>query len=162
MRLLKQPNDQPNCLVYAAAMLLDASAENILKHIGHDGQEEWWPEAEGNAKKRGVHIQEIIDYALEMGICICPIELYPRSAPFGFEKSAKMIWSENKCLTRFNTWLQFHSAILILSTHAVTWDAETHKVFDPNGLIREIDDLQVIEAWVLLKSNLSGKVNLEF
>jgi hypothetical protein len=86
--------------------------------------------------------------------------VYPQSAPFGFEKSVKLIWSEDKCLTRFLTWLQFYSAILIHPTHATAWDVETHKIFDPNGLIREIEDLQVIEAWVLLKSNLSGKVNL--
>ncbi len=162
MKLQTQNQNMPNCLVYAAAMVLEVKAEDILKYIGHHGQETWWPDAHGNAKYRGVHIQEIIDFALEESKCFCPIELYPRSAPIGFEKSARVIWSEDECRTRFITWMQFYSAILILPAHAVAWDVDSHKVFDPNGLIREIEGLQIIEAWALMKSNRSREKSLTF
>ena len=162
MDLLIHPQDQPNCLVYAAAMVMNADPEEILRYMGHHGQEEWWPEAEGNARLRGVHIQEIIDYALESDWMVTPVELYPASAPLGFEKSARKLWLEDECRTRFITWLQFFPAILIHPSHATAWDVVTKKVFDPNGLIREIEHLQIIEAWVFQKSNRTAGFKLEF
>lgn len=162
MDLLIQPQDEPNCLVYSAAMIMGCEPDEILRYIGHHGQEVWWPEAKGNAKFRGVHIQEIVDFALETGWSITPIDLYPMSAPLGFEKSARKLWLEDECRTRFITWLQFFPAILIHPSHATAWDVVTKKVFDPNGLIREIEHLQIIEAWVFQKSNQSGKFKLEF
>ena len=136
---------------------MNVAAEDNLRNMGHHGQEEWWPEADGKSKLRGVHIQEIIDYALEYDMAFTPLELYPHSAPLGFEESAKMIWMEDECRTRFITWLQFYSAILIHPSHATAWDKETKKVYDPNGMIREIEGLQIIEAWLLTKSNQQKK-----
>jgi len=153
MDLLIQPQDKPNCLVYSAAMVMGVDPETILNYMGHHGQDEWWPEAEGSARLRGIHIQEIIDYALENSMALTPVELYPHSAPLGFEKSARAIWMEDECRTRFITWLQFYNAILIHPSHATAWDKITKKVFDPNGVIREIESMQIIEAWLLTKSN---------
>ena len=59
MRLLKQPND--SCLLYAAAMVLDEPPEILIREIGHDGQQVWWPELSKSFQKRSFNIQEIID-----------------------------------------------------------------------------------------------------
>ena len=153
MKLLRHPANEQNCLVYAAAMILEIEPDEIFNYCGHRGQDIWWRHAAGDNKKRGFHIQEIIDFTLSKGMGLCPLELYPRSSPAGWESRAKVIWDHLYCKMRFVNTLQDYRAILITPHHALAWDNLSNRVYDPNGLIRKIEGLDVIEAWLLLKSN---------
>jgi hypothetical protein len=150
MKLLTQNDKEPNCLVYAAAMILNADVEDILSSIGHRGQEMVWPGRDWPTCLAGVHIQEIQDVAYKYGKCFYPIEFEPTSrcsegAPAHFS------YKNRNLKLRMMNYLIDKRAILVGKTHAVAWDGE--QVYDPNGMIYEIElfmlERKLIEAWVL-------------
>lgn len=60
-------NKQPNawsCTVTALSYLLKAEVESLIKEIGHDGSMIWRPEKKDPLSRRGFHIQELLDVAL--------------------------------------------------------------------------------------------------
>lgn len=142
MQLLKM--DKPQCLLYAAAMVLDVDPETLIKEIGHDGLEVWWPEMEGNDKLRGFHIQEIVDCAIRRGYVMQHIDaipcLYPN--PLASKKKIAMNYEE-----RLEKLLKGRRAILIGYKHAVAWSGET--IGDPNGVYVDIDSFDFHAAWIL-------------
>lgn len=151
-----QQQNEPNCLVYAAAMVMKVDPEDIFTFAGHRGQEVWWPDQVGNKKLRGFHIQEIIEFGLDNGYALTPLELFPMSAPAGLNDQAKMIYDLPTCEDNFHVWLQHFNAILITPNHAVAWDSINQQCFDPNGRIYGITKLKELhEAWLVIqiKSN---------
>jgi len=150
MQLLTQVGD--NCLVYAAAMILDENPDTLIEEIGHDGQEIWWPERTGVTRKRGIHIQEIIDCVHARGKALMPIDLFPCCAP-DIDAEPKEIWDRGHCMSRFKNMIAFRRGILIgLSEsgagHACAWDGQT--VFDPRGFTCKLEDFTIRECWILL------------
>ena len=149
MRLMIQIDD--SCLVYAAAMVLDVDPNTLIAEIGHDGQDIWWPACTGASRKRGIHIQEIIDCAHARGHGLMPIEVFPCSSPGpGIEPIE--IWKDGHCHARFENMIAFHPGILIGESengigHAWAWDGE--KVYDPRGYICKLDDCAIRECWLL-------------
>jgi len=128
-------------------MVLDVDPEWMIKHLGHDGEEVWWPEKIGAKKIKSFHIQEIIDIAHLVGWGLMPIQLYPCSAP-DVGTSPRKIYADREAEIRFMSWLDNKKAILIVdNSHAVAWDGE--KVYDPKGFIKSLEDYSVQEAWVL-------------
>jgi len=75
MRLLKMSG--PQCLVYAAAMALDANVNDLIEEIGHNGLAVVWPDLPAPLCYRSHHIQEIIDCGLARGFALVPIEHNP-------------------------------------------------------------------------------------
>lgn len=146
MRLFKQQT--PNCLLYSAAMVLDVEPEILIKEIGHDGQEIWWPEVENG--KRGMHIQEIMDCFWHRGFGLVLIEKMPRSAPYGHDELARVVLDPNRIETRFLYHLYNRRAILISQSHACAWDGS--QVYDPNGKVTyNIGGYGFIEAWIMTR-----------
>ena len=147
MRLLRQSSD--NCLLYAAAMVLDADPADICAATGHSGEDIWWPDEVGCRRKRSHHPQEIIDYAALLGLTFVKIDAIPCIG-----------WSEETCkpifvepMKRLERWLQNRRAILLVTSgslnHAVAWDGKT--VFDPKGYKASIEDYEIEAAYVLAK-----------
>ncbi len=159
MELLKQNKQEPNCFALAAVMVLrhslqdnpylltNAHLEDLFEHVGHRGQEVWWPECSGTVKLRGIHPQEIIDWYLTFDRTLWLLERFPRSAPVGLDSKAKMIWSVEDADVRFWKLLKGRSGILIMSTHAVAWDG--FKIYDSENHFSEILKYQVQEAWLI-------------
>ena len=153
MRLLKQHSD--SCLLYAAAMVLDEPPEILIREIGHDGQEIWWPELSKSFQKRSFNIQEIIDCFIHRGFGLMPIHIYPCNVPPVGMVQPKMVWDQSKCEKRFLNLIDGQEGIITgqregsLVPHAVAWDG--HKIYDPMGMIYEIDKFTIKEAWIKVK-----------
>ena len=153
MRLLKQPND--SCLLYAAAMVLDEPPEKLIREIGHDGQEVWWPELSPSFQKRSFNIQEIIDCFIRRGYGLMPIHLYPCNVPPVGMVQPKLIWDAHKCDARFMNRIEGIEGIITgqregsLVPHAVAWNGFV--IYDPMGEIYAIDKFTIKEAWIRVK-----------
>src|SRR5260221_108718 len=78
MNLQKQPN-RWSCLPTAFAMVLDISVKEVITEIGHDGSEIVYPNLEEPKCRRAFHIQELIDFAISIGVSVVPIEPLPSS-----------------------------------------------------------------------------------
>lgn len=140
-----------NCLLTSAAMLLDCTENVLIREIGHDGTEVWWPKAKATNKNRNFHIQEILDVCLSRGHGLMPVELMPCSLQLGASE-ARVLWDQSKAFSRFTKIINGKSGILIGETesripHATAWDG--HKIYDPRGMILEITDFIIREAWIL-------------
>ena len=147
MQLLKQSSD--NCLLYAAAMVLEVTPEQLIQSIGHDGEEVWWPEQIGSQKKRSFHIQEILDAARSLNYSFICIDAIPLIGIDDF--NIKEIYPEP--MLRLASWIKDHPGILIVDSggigHAVAWDGE--QVFDPKGFIKSVEDYIIESAYLLIK-----------
>src|SRR4051812_22249881 len=60
-------------------MVLDLPLETIVKILGHDGSEKYWPEYPEPRCRRGFHIQEMIDLCFSLGKSVTPFQAYPTS-----------------------------------------------------------------------------------
>lgn len=69
-----------DCLIQAAAVVLDTTPEQLVQEIGHDGQERVWSYNPPFCY-RGFHIQEIQNSALKRGKCLYLVERHPCSRP---------------------------------------------------------------------------------
>jgi len=148
MELLVQTSD--NCLLYAAAMVLNIKPQSLITLIGHNGEEVWWPKQTGSKKKRSFHPQEILDAAATYGKTFICIEFMPSS---GWGGNGRLIFNEEMMEKRFLGWLTNRAAILIVQGprlgHAVAWDGK--KIYDPKGMIKDLYDYTIQEAWILQK-----------
>ena len=124
MRLLTQT--QPQCLLYATAMALDVEIAEIVENLGHDGMEVQWPELDPPQCYRSFHIQEMIDFAFNIGIGLVRYEPCPMMAP---NDSVNPLAIDAYDIE----WLSKMDAILIGNTHAVAWSHKDREIFDPRG-----------------------------
>jgi len=147
VKLLHQNSHQ--CLLYSAAMVLGEDPAVLLREIGHDGLDIWWSELYQPYCHRGHHIQEIIDCFVRRGFGLMPIQVYPTSKPRVADVEIKQIYQEDVAVGRFLAHIGNRPAILIGASHSYAWDGE--KVFDPNGVTREIADVNIMEAWIMTK-----------
>lgn len=141
-----------NCLIASAAMLLETDPVNLVKEIGHDGTEVWWPERAGASRMRSIHIREIIECVRTRRRGLMPIELYPVMAP-DEDTEPKLLWSMEEAVIRFEKSIRLTSGLLIGQTsyglgHACAWDGD--KVFDPRGYILDLKDFIIRECWLLI------------
>ncbi len=114
-------------------MVLDKSVEEIIRCIGHDGSDIFWPNQPEPKKRRGFGYTELTTVAYKFGYVFVPfmfpdqywstsdekpVEYYP---PMSFE----------------NHLFENHDAVLIGTpndtTHAVAWDHVSKVIYDPNG-----------------------------
>lgn len=153
MKLLKQKGHK--CVLYAAAMVLDETAELLEFEIGHDGQKVIYPDLPEPACLRGFHMQEILDCFVRRGYGLMFVELMPRSGPQGRPDLYHTIFDEDKAQNRFLELINGRTAILIGANpetggnHAYAWDG--HKVYDPLGRFLEVNKVPFREAWIVIK-----------
>lgn len=92
MKLQKQTSD--NCMLYSFAMALDSDVESLVKELGHDGTEVWWPSLIGSQSKRSFNPQEFVDVCLNRGYSLTLVEFLPRSGPQSFSDASERIIME--------------------------------------------------------------------
>ncbi len=155
MKFIRNRNSW-SCIISAAAMVLDKHPDVIEECIGHDGSEIIFPELRDPARRRGFHVQEIIDCAHVYGYAVTPIEALPISTPDGtLEYEIKF------CKGRFKSYLKGNIGIITGRTrlwgHAVAWDGVY--VFDPrtgqmdvDGCLMDIDTFWLFSK-IISKSN---------
>ena len=137
MELIKQTG--PHCLATSAAMALGVTSNIIHQFIGHDGTEIWWPPR----SMRGVHMQEIQEYAMSIGKMFAPYEINPAIAP-DMETEAREI---GRTKSAFLAGIKHHRGIIITPTHAIAFLGL--QGYDPNGFYRSVMMYDVLEAWIL-------------
>lgn len=133
-------------------MVLEEDPDELIKEIGHDGQEVWWPDLVGSIRKRGLHIQELQTIFARRGLLLSPIEIMPRSAPSIRRNEARTIWKPDYATNRFCNLIQGKKGIIIGAytsghMHACAWDG--HILYDPNGLIQNLEDMLIKECWLV-------------
>lgn len=131
-------------------MALGVDAPDLESMIGHDGLRVQWPEARGERKFIGYHHQEFVDVALLMGFNIMMIEAMPN---LGHEGKHCIIGSDQTLQNRMDTYLKTYDGVLVSDTHAVAWDYRDQLCYDPNGRTYPIDNFQVREFFIVLRSN---------
>jgi hypothetical protein len=142
MKLLKQ--SKPQCLLYAFAMILDEDPEILVQEIGHDGLEIINPLASGARKFRGHHHQELIDCCMRRGKTVTCIEVMPQLYDFG------IIFTEAEAHERLQIFMNHFSGVLIGEIHALAWDHKEQRTYDPNGVIRSVDDFAIREFFIVI------------
>jgi hypothetical protein len=154
MKLFKMESGKPQCLLYAAAMLLDVPPLRLIEEIGHDGLRSAWPQLNAPLCYTSHHIQEIIDCFVARGLGLMNIEFDPHiaSAPTVPERR---VFKEYEA--RFQHHLEDNDAIIIGQykdgslRHACAWDHVTQTCYDPNGYLGNLADYRIMEAWLKVK-----------
>jgi hypothetical protein len=137
-------------------MLLDANPENLILEIGHEGDEVWFPRKEGSESKRSFHPAEINDCCMRRGYALSLIEMSPRTGPSDCQPGEdRLLFDLEFSIQRFIASVKDHAGILICRVpeshlgHACAWDGK--KVYDPRGIIGELEDYEISEMWILTK-----------
>lgn len=143
MFLQRQPS-QWSCVPTAFAMLFDMDVKELIKEIGHDGSEVFWPELEPTQLgKRAFHPQECVDIGLKRGLRIVAIHVLPYTEHYVSHIEPKAIWSEQYCIDRLTSYLACYEGVLTGTTnfnlgHAVAWNRE--KIYDPRGWVKVLQE----------------------
>lgn len=140
MKLLKYRSRDDYCLIYATAMILDTSVEQVMNIIGHYGLKEIKTiDSNGTIYekyRRNFHIEEIQDVCLRFNKLLCAIDIYPIIEYSDTLKHA--IWTEDQCIDRLYNILTDRVGLLLTEDHAVAWDGK--EIYDPRGFTCELDD----------------------
>jgi len=147
------PTGRNQCLLFAAAMVLNVSTVTIIEEIGHDGTEIWWPKLMAPRNERSIHIDEIQDFAFNRGFAFAPISRNPQSWQGRGTVIRDVFSSEDTRESRFRHILVGKDAIIFgqmaFLKHAVAWNGE--KIYDPNGRIYPLENFKAEEAYILAK-----------
>ncbi len=142
MQLQRQLNDW-SCVLAAVAMVFNADQRKLIKEIGHDGSEIVLPTLPEPARRRGFHLQELIDCVVRRKYSVTPIEVLPYSTPDGkadFPINFQVSYEERLLRHMHNT----RGIITGLGKkwrHAVAWDGK--QIYDPHGLIYPSHDIKI-------------------
>ena len=159
MKLIKQPNSW-SCMVAAAAMAFDCEIVDIIKRVGHDGNEVIHYGLKPPMCFKGFHIQEIVDVGrIHFDFSMTLIESAPSQTPDGIHIHDITKWGlfDNN-QQRFECYLAYNQGILIGKArkywHAVAFDKGT--IYDPRGRIYNIDDCDLFleSLWIVSKNQI--------
>jgi hypothetical protein len=133
------------CLPASLAMVLDLPFEQVIKELGHSGDER--PYADGVTPK-GFHMQECIDIALSRGYSVTEIIAYFGSRPSVNSTEQVPTLTLASAVERFNKYVKQCKLGIFsgfarhpdksISNHACAWDGE--RIHDPRGLSYAFDE----------------------
>jgi len=137
-------------------MVLDKPIAEIIAKLGHDGSEILYPDLGEPLKRRSFSIQEIIDIVLVFyGYALVPIDACPHSGPT--EDRTTAVYKIDAARARFLYYLEMRGIMIGVNRnrirHAVAWDPDTSRIYDPNGTIYGIDKLMVESLWIPFRIN---------
>ena len=161
MNLITQPNLW-SCSIAAAAMILDINIQTLIGIIGHDGSEIVFPKLQEPGNRRGFHIQEIIDCAIELGYFVTPIEILPYSTPDG-KNEFPINFSEGNSHRLLKYVSKTKGILTGLGNkwyHAMAWDGKN--IYDPNGYIYPFHDCKInLDCyWIFIEKEKEKRFNL--
>lgn len=128
------------CLPTALAMLTHLTPEQVMGKIGHDGSEITHAGLPEPLKRRGFHIQEIIDVAFSLGYAVTEIQYGPTITPYVSGQpaagSATRVITDDDARARFEHHIDASRGLL--ATHSKVqghvWAYQDGIVFDPDGI----------------------------
>ncbi len=151
MKLIQGENNL-DCILAAAAMVMGINLVELKKSIGHDGSEIIFPNAPEPYCFRGFHIQEIIDQAFQNNWSVMYIQKHFGLEPFIGNDPVFTIDVNDK---RINNYLTNFPGIIAgvkgNRNHAVAWNGEM--VYDPSGFVYSLRefDYNIKEFWAFSK-----------
>jgi hypothetical protein len=151
MKIQIQPN-RWSCILTAFAIILDIDQKDLIKEIGHDGSEEWWPTAKYPYNKRGFHIQELIDCCLRRSYAVTQIE----PQPCVFSPEENKIREIDLGEKRFQDILSNNIGVILGKTktgsrHALSWFKD-FAINPANGLKTDINGFNIQYFFLVFKS----------
>ena len=155
MNLIKGENNL-DCILASAAMIMGISLSDLKINIGHDGCEIIFPNSPDPYCRRGFHIQEIIDQAFKLGWSVMYIQKHFGLEPFIGNDPVFTIDVSDKRLN--NYLINLHGIIAGVNgskNHAVAWDRKM--VYDPSGKIYPLQefDYNIKEFWAFSKIKIA-------
>lgn len=133
-----------SCLPTAFGMVLDILADEVISHVGHDGSEIIWPELDEPYCRRGFSISEMTNFSLSHGAAPVVIDMDHLIIPN--DPNLDIVAEPNKM---FHYYLDQYPGVILADNHAVAWDNEEHKVYDPMKGIRDISGYD-LECFIAL------------
>lgn len=157
MRFRGQPN-RWSCSIAAAAMVMDVEIQELIDGIGHDGSEIVFPDLREPMCRAGFDIQEIIDFALNCGWSITPIETIPVVTSDGVQ--TRELFEREKAHARVEGYLKRYNGVVYGQRwdqnwwHVVAWDSERELWLDPSGpvLPKKQPPIKIATFYVFMKN----------
>jgi hypothetical protein len=141
-----------SCFVTSWAMIFNINVFWLMKYLGHDGGERWWPELQEPMCRRGFHIQDFMPYAWERGEVISEIRSQPKAVPYiGAKVHDYPINAE-----WLKSILKVKRGVIGVANNAGVSHAcalEDGMIYDPSGSICSIDnfDHPIHAFWMISK-----------
>lgn len=146
------------CSIVATAMLLGITPEDVVEGVGHNGTTIQFPEMPKPLCFRGVHIQEIIDFAIDRGYGLVPFEAQPIATTDG--QNRYEVFADEYAEIRFDAMLKKFDGLLCGQRasgvgHIVAWNCKEKLAYDPAGpttwsLVSTID-FKISTFWAAIK-----------
>lgn len=147
MKLQRSPNCW-SCTITAFAMVLDADVRQLVDMVGHDGGEIFWPGLPDPQRRRGFHIQEMIDVADAFGYSVTPFEAKPLSGGPG--KEPKAVTLKEPPVERLRRYMKDWVGVINGWTlkgigHSVAWSGSV--AFDTNATQLDLSTFTIQTFW---------------
>jgi hypothetical protein len=141
MKLQKSPN-RWSCLPTAFAIVLGTPVKEIIDAIGHDGSEIFWPGYIEPLRRRGFHIQELINYCFLEYYLVTPFEQKLCFQQRGGSRQ-HIVDGDIKI---FKQAIKRYFGVFVGENqkrvpHALAWDG--NQCYDPAGLITNLEDFHI-------------------
>lgn len=158
---MKLIRSHEQCSIVATAMLLGIEPKEVIANVGHDGTEVKFPELPAPLCYRGVHIQEIIDFALIRGYALVPIEAMPAATTDNVNRYD--VFGEHVAEYRLECALKKYDGLLCGQRacgvgHTVAWNRQEYRAYDPCGpTMWSLDclttiDFKISTFWAAIKT----------
>lgn len=142
MEMQLQPN-RWTCVPAAFAIATNTSITDIFDFIGHDGSEILWPQLNEPFRRRSFHIQEMIDYCLDLDVYPVEIQAAPFTWPEGIDEESVL---EISLVVPIERYLQTRIGVICGeidgNRHAVAWDR--NQCFNPTGYKHSITEIDIM------------------
>lgn len=153
MRSQRSPN-RWSCLPTSFAMVLDVAVEALIIQLGHDGSQILWPDLPEPYRRRGFHIQEMIDFSWHLGYTVTQFEALPVSQGRADVQpiAIPMRWAPSE---RLKSVMSVCNGVITGETlrgqpHAVAWDKNS--CLDPNGETYNLEQFRLQCFWAIKSS----------
>jgi hypothetical protein len=131
-------------------MVFDISVQSLLKAIGHDGSEIWWPFLPEPNCRRTFHIQEMIDFSWKYGYNVTPFEALPMSIGRADAEPVNVPLNPTRLIPIMANQEGVLTGVTLLGqAHAIAWDGLS--CYDPDARICTIEDFKIDTFWAISK-----------
>ena len=149
--IIQKGENNRDCILASAAMVMDIPIKELKDRIGHDGGEKIFDAPEPYCF-RGFHIQEIIDQAFLNGWSVMNIQAQPGLSPYlGTGEPYMLDLPELRIKTYLKRFPGIIAGVMPGRNHAVAWNKR--KIFDPSGKEYGLKDFEFVikEFWAFSK-----------
>lgn len=144
MKLILQSNPW-ECLPTAFAMVLGCQPKEIFTYLMHHGAIVRWPELPEPMCRQGFTVEECIDYAINCD-CMYPIIF---NSELAYDDAREASFKPLDAEARMRSYMAAVDGVLLCAPrtkphgHAVAWCYQERRVYDPEGMITDLDEYTV-------------------